>query len=215
MTDQKMPGQTVPGQKIPEQVIPGLQSPGETTDTALPAPDLAPDLSAGPAEPTETTTRRRHLLRRTGPRRQSGFRRWRKTRPFWGGLLTMLAGLEIAAITGTTYELILISRSVTFAITVGAVIWVFGFTMWLSPPLSQLLGLLTLLAALVSFVTSNLGGFLLGMLLAILGGGLAFAWEPGRETLPDEDASVADDRGVAIPQQRAPEHLSVFDPVED
>jgi hypothetical protein len=132
----------------------------------------------------------------------------------------MLAGLEIAAITGTTYELILISKSVTFAITVGAVIWVFGLTMWLSPVLSRLLGLLTLLAALVSFVTSNLGGFLLGMLLAILGGGLAFAWEPG-QAAAEEDVPAVDDAlegSIDIPRQRGPEpteHLSVFDPIGD
>lgn len=118
------------------------------------------------------------------PRRQSSFRRWRKTRPFWAGVLTMLAGIEIAVTTGTAYELILISKSVTFAITVGCVIAVFGLTMWLSPTLSKLLGLLTLLAALLSFVTSNLGGFMLGMVLAIVGGGLSFAWEPGAAKVP-------------------------------
>jgi hypothetical protein len=34
------------------------------------------------------------------------------------------------------------------------------------------------LASLVSFITSDLGGLLLGMLLGIIGGALAFAWSP-------------------------------------
>jgi hypothetical protein len=130
------------------------------------------------------STLRRPLLRRRRPttsrnRPQGAFRRWRKTRPFWGGLLTMLGGLEIAILTGMTFSLILVSKSVTFAIANGAVIAVIGLTMWLSPQLNKLLGLLTMVAALVSFVSANLGGFLIGMLLAIVGGGLCFAWEPG------------------------------------
>jgi len=32
---------------------------------------------------------------------------------------------------------------------------------------------------IVSFPTSNLGGFFIGMLLAMVGGAMAFAWEPG------------------------------------
>ena len=32
-----------------------------------------------------------------GWKRPSGFTRWRRTRPFWGGLLIILAGLEIFA----------------------------------------------------------------------------------------------------------------------
>ena len=143
---------------------------------------------------TVATRRRPHLFARrrgkSGPdrpaRRQSAFRRWRKTRPFWGGLLTMLGGLEIAVLTGMTFNLILVSKSVTFAIANGAVIAVLGLTMWLSPALNRLLGLLTMVAALVSFVSANLGGFMLGMLLAIIGGGLCFAWVPG--VLHDVDA---------------------------
>jgi hypothetical protein len=110
----------------------------------------------------------------------------------------MLAGAEIALLTAASYELILISKSVGFAIAVGAVIFVLGLTMWLSPVLSKLLGLLTLVAALLSFVTSNLGGFLLGMLLAIIGGGLSFAWEPGQAP---EDAAPA----VPVPADAADE----------
>jgi hypothetical protein len=164
---------------------------------------LPPAAEAEPAlEDAGAHRPRRRLRRRRVPKRQSAFRRWRKTRPFWGGLLTMLAGAEIVAVTGASYELLFVSKSVGFAIAVGAAIAVFGLTMWLSPVLSKLLGLLTFVAALLSFVTSNLGGFLLGMLLAILGGGLSFAWEPGRSpvdpTAPvnaeDEPADGADER---------------------
>lgn len=39
--------------------------------------------------------------------------------------------------------------------------------------------LLSELAALGSWLTSNLGGFVFGMLLGVLGGALAFGWQPG------------------------------------
>jgi hypothetical protein len=159
------------------------------------------------SEEAQPAPERRRRLHRRRPRRQSAFRRWRKTRPFWGGLLTMLGGLEIAAVTAASYELLFVSKSVGFAIAVGAAIAVFGLTMWLSPVLSKLLGLLTLVAALLSFVTSNLGGFLLGMLLSILGGGLAFAWEPGHapaEPIVSEPAPSDADEPEASPAEESP-----------
>ena len=207
MTDQTLPVPTVPEQpvqdptrpSVPDQVIRDV--PGSSENVAEP-------LAEEPASP-------RRRFRRREPRRQSAFRRWRKTRPFWGGFLTMLGGAEIALVTAASYELILLSKSVAFAISVGAAVVVFGLTMWLSPALSKLLGLLTLVAALLSFVTANLGGFLVGMLLAIVGGGLSFAWEPGRAIETDEEtveaADAEDDEEPRpeahvhdIPQQRAP-----------
>lgn len=213
--DQRTPAEsnatTTSGRSIPEQVAheprtaPDVTRPAVPEQAVAPAEEtLAPVEEAGvPTEqPVEAAPRRRRLRRRK-PRRQTAFRRWRKTRPFWGGLLTMLGGVEIAVITAASYELLFVSKSVGFAIAVGAVIAVFGLTMWLSPVLSKLLGLLTLVAALLSFVTSNLGGFLIGMLLAILGGGLSFAWEPGvapeapeaaaAGPPPDEEAGTASD----------------------
>lgn len=142
-------------------------------------------------------------------RRQTSWRRWRKTRPFWGGLLTMLGGIEIAYVTGSAYKLLLVSKSVTVAIVIGVVIAVFGLTMWLAPEHNKLLGLLTLVAALVSLVMANLGGFLVGMLLAIAGGGLSFAWLPGARPVPavaPEAVPEPDESGgleILIPEQPA------------
>jgi hypothetical protein len=110
------------------------------------------------------------------PTRRRRFRAWRRSRPFWGGLITLIAGLEIAVIPLTAYKIILVSSSVAIAATVGGVIAVLGLMMWMTPSQNKLYGLLTVLLGVVSFVTSNLGGFLLGGLLAIVGGALGFAW---------------------------------------
>ncbi len=111
------------------------------------------------------------------PGRRARFRAWRHARPFWGGLLCLLGGLEIALIPLTAYRIILVSHSVALAALVGAVIAILGLALWMTPSHNKLYGLVALLLALVSFVTSNVGGFLLGGLLAIIGGSLGFAWE--------------------------------------
>ena len=109
----------------------------------------------------------------------SRFRRWRKSRPFWGGLFTLLAGLEIAAIPLSAYKIILVATSVTVATVTGVIIAILGLVTWLTPSQSKLYGLLTVVFGVVSFVTSNVGGFLVGGLLAIIGGALTFAWDSG------------------------------------
>jgi len=113
----------------------------------------------------------------TCPTRRRRFRAWRRSRPFWGGLLCMLGGLEIALIPLTAYRIILVSHSVAIAALVGAVIAILGLLLWMTPAHNKLYGLVALVLALVSFVTSNVGGFLLGGLLAIIGGALGFAWD--------------------------------------
>jgi hypothetical protein len=232
MTEQKLPaddagGTTAAERAIPEQVVrepgttPEIVRPAVPEQATAPAEEAVAPLQAEAPEEAAVEARPHRRLRRRKPRRQSAFRRWRKTRPFWGGLFTMLAGLEIALLTAASYELLFVSKSVGVAITVGGTIAIFGLTMWLSPALSKLLGLLTLLAALLSFVTSNLGGFLLGMLLAILGGGLCFAWEPGKPevadrpapTEPETDAPV-EDRAAAVPGQRQPATTEEFAPLD-
>lgn len=114
----------------------------------------------------------------TSPAREKPhrFRRWRRSRPFWGGLFTMLGGLEIALIPLTAYRIILVSHSVALAAVVGAVIAILGLLMWMTPSQNKLYGLLAVLLGVVSFVTSNIGGFLLGGLVSIIGGALGFAW---------------------------------------
>lgn len=124
------------------------------------------------------------------------FRRWRRSRPFWGGLLTLLGGLEIATIPLTAYRIILVSRSVVLAAFVGAVIAILGLLLWMTPSHNKLYGLLAVLLGVVSFVTSNVGGFLLGGLLAIIGGALGFAWIVVAPASPGDTIAVTPEGGA-------------------
>lgn len=119
------------------------------------------------------------------------FRRWRRARPFWGGLISLIAGLEIAFIPLTAFRIMLVSHNVAIAAVVGAVIAILGVLIWVTPSQNKLYGLIIVLLGVVSFVTSNIGGFLLGGLLAIVGGALGFAWVVvGTEPVPARAAGT-------------------------
>ncbi len=130
-------------------------------------------VSAGPA------AERRHRVRTA----RLAFRRWRHGRPFWAGVWTMLGGAVIAYVPGTAFKLVLVaSASLVVGILVGVLVAFFGLMLWFAQPLRVLLGVLILLLSLLSFFTSDFGGLLLGMLLGLVGGSLALAWVPAKQT---------------------------------
>ena len=107
------------------------------------------------------------------------FRRWRRSRPFWGGFWTLLGGAIIAYLPTMAIKLILASgTTVLVAMLVGILIFIFGLFLWFASYLRQIVGVLIVLLALASLITSNLGGFLIGMIFAMIGGSLGFAWVP-------------------------------------
>ncbi|MFZ3474232.1 DUF6114 domain-containing protein [Streptomyces sp. 4.24] len=109
----------------------------------------------------------------------SRWRRWRRGRPFWGGLFAILAGAEICALPLAPLKIMLQQGVAGIpSVLMGVVMIVLGLTAWFSPAQRALAGVLTTLIATAALVLSNLGGFLIGTLLGILGGGLMFAWQP-------------------------------------
>ncbi|MFC4910307.1 DUF6114 domain-containing protein [Actinomadura gamaensis] len=131
-----------------------------------------------------------------------GFRRWRRTRPFWGGLLAVLGGLEIIAIPLAPMPVVIHQGLAGIASWLfGALLVVAGLLLWFQPAQRTFFGVLAVLLSLGSFLTSNFGGFLLGMLLGLLGGALGFAWTPGatkrRRAIPPDAAGAAGSGGTA------------------
>jgi hypothetical protein len=61
-----------------------------------------------------------------------------------------------------------------------------GQLLWWNPDQRLFYAILTLILSLASWVTSNLGGFFAGILLGLVGGSLAFAWNDplSDETVP-------------------------------
>ncbi|TQN30674.1 hypothetical protein FHX37_0556 [Haloactinospora alba] len=113
---------------------------------------------------------------------RSGFRNWRRTRPFWGGLLVALGGVVILLAPLAPLPLIITQGIAGVSgYLVGLLLIAIGVLSWIQPPQRMFFGIVAILLSLASFVTSNFGGFVLGMLLGLVGGAMLFAWMPRRE----------------------------------
>ncbi|AAZ56363.1 hypothetical protein JCM3263A_02880 [Thermobifida fusca] len=142
---------------------------------------------------------------RTSHRAVGPFARWRRSRPLWGGLLTILAGAEIVAAPLAPLPFLVYQGIAGISgYLIGAALVALGVLAWLHPAQRAFYGIVAVLLSLASFLTSNFGGFVIGMLLGIIGGALIFAWEPHRppkrrqrdrtdtETAPAESSPTAE-----------------------
>ena len=122
------------------------------------------------------------------------FRHWRRTRPFWGGLLVTLGGGEMLLLYRAAIKVALHMGLYGIAgYAVPIMLVVLGLLLIFDPQHRLFYSVLSLLFSVASWMTSNLGGFLLGMLLAMTGASLAFGWAEARqveaESVPEpEDA---------------------------
>ncbi|MEV7867648.1 DUF6114 domain-containing protein [Streptomyces sp. NPDC088124] len=120
------------------------------------------------------------------------FRAWRGTRPFWAGLFTLLSGLPIAYFPYAEVKigaltLAMATTAGAGSLIIGVLLVTLGLTMWFHAIVRVFAGVATILLALVSLPVSNLGGFLIGFLLALLGGALSISWMPGVPAAPDAE----------------------------
>ncbi|HET9168377.1 MAG TPA: DUF6114 domain-containing protein [Actinospica sp.] len=109
-----------------------------------------------------------------------GFRAWRHRRPFWGGLLAVLGGGEILFVYKAPLPIVLHFGLYGLAgIMVPALLILVGAMILADPLHRTFYSVLAVLAALGTWLTSDLGGFIIGMLLGLIGGSLAFGWQTG------------------------------------
>lgn len=122
----------------------------------------------------------------------SSFRAWRRSRPFWAGLLTLAAALILLfpPYASLKFGDIVVSMNTIGGVSsliIGIVMIICAASFWIAPHVRIAAGIVTLVLALISVVTSNLGTFLLGTLLGIVGGALALAWTPRPKRRPETD----------------------------
>jgi hypothetical protein len=133
------------------------------------------------------------------------WRAWRRSRPFWGGLLLILAGLELLAIPsgglvlkGAVKLSIYIGIGGVFGTLIAVLLIVSGLAIWFNQAHKTFYAIAGVLLGLASFPASNLGGFLIGMLLAVFGGAAAYGWLPA-PTAPVASARVTPYPSAPIP----------------
>lgn len=150
------------------------------------------------AEPTAEETRSLPAAEASGEESKPGvwqrFRRWRSGRPFFPGLLLILSGIIIAApayITIRISDLLVMISTISGVSTllIGVLLAMFGLGAWFQPATSNYVGVLGIIVAIIALPTSNLGGFIIGSLLGIIGGAFTFAWQPGEQKRRTKEAA--------------------------
>ncbi|MFJ9948076.1 DUF6114 domain-containing protein [Kitasatospora sp. NPDC091207] len=133
------------------------------------------------------------------------FRTFRRSRPFYGGLLAMIAGVPIMyfpyaklSLSGMTVQMA--TTGGAGSLIIGVLLIVLGLTAWFQPAVRFFAGVATSLLTLVSIPVSNLSGFGLALLPGLIGGGLMLAWAPNR---PEDAEAGADGSTGAEPLARA------------
>ena len=134
------------------------------------------------------------------------FRNWRRSRPFWGGLLVLLAGLPIlyfpyANLSVGTLSIHLATSAGAASLVIGLLMIALGISVWFQPLIRIFAGIAALVLSLVSIPMSNLGGFGLGLLPGLLGGALVCSWAPLKQPKTAElaDAELAEMPELVFP----------------
>jgi hypothetical protein len=183
---ESQPDNSQPESSQPGETQPGETQPGETQPDETQAVE-APTVEAGTAETAPAAKRA------AGARAASAwqaFRAWRRSRPFWGGLLLLLAGIELVAIPllsvlahGSVKVVIYIGIGGVSGVLIGGLLMACGLLVWFHPVQRVFYAIAGVLLAVASFVATNLGGFFFGMLLGVTGASLSFGWTHGPDRL--------------------------------
>ncbi|MFF8609131.1 DUF6114 domain-containing protein [Streptomyces sp. NPDC015346] len=112
-------------------------------------------------------------------RRRRAWRDWRRARPFWAGLLLLLGGAELLLVPLSPLT-VLVSLGIggIAAIGIGLALVAAGLFLWFLPHTHHYVSVHALILSVLSFAATNLGGFLIGMGLGILGSAMGFGWTP-------------------------------------
>ncbi|MFG1764325.1 DUF6114 domain-containing protein [Micromonospora parva] len=147
------------------------------------------------------------------------WRRWRRGRPFAAAVLIAVGGAEMLVTLRAPLGVLLhIGPQGLAAYLVPTILVICGVLLITTPQQRVFYAVVSLVLGLVSWLTSNLGGFVIGMLLTLIGGALAFAWTPNKDDPPtsaatepvpheDEHEDAADT--VLLPGMQSPDPTPV------
>ena len=104
-------------------------------------------------------------------------RGWRRSRPFWGAVIILVAGGETAAVRFTLPLRATWTILPAGLLIVGGMI-ACGLLLLFDPAQRSRYAVGAILLSITALETSHLGGYLIGTLLGLAGGATAFAWVP-------------------------------------
>jgi hypothetical protein len=122
------------------------------------------------------------------------FSAWRRNRPFVGGLLTVLAGIEMFFSGQLDIGKIHVQVGIEGfqATVIPIMLVVLGILAVLMPVHRIFYGVISLVVSVYSLVGVNLGGFFVGMLLGAIGGVLTVSWAPKPTEAPPAQLSAGE-----------------------
>lgn len=132
------------------------------------------------------------------------FRQWRGCRPFVGGLLLVLAGAEILLTMKAPLPVMLhVGMQGLAGYLLPALMLVCGMLILFNPAQRLFYCILGVVLSVGTWLTSNMGGFMVGLLLGVLGSCLTFGWLPEQEPRGDRRRRKREERAAtkAVQQQ--------------
>ena len=159
-------------QPLPGTVDAATARTAETTPDATASTGTTAAATAAPESTSEKLEK--------GNRR---FTRWRRQRAFAAGLLMIISGAWILTPAYLSLSISNIQIQVSTiggvsTLVIGILLVVCGLMTWFRGEGRILTGVAAMVLGIVALPQSNLGGFVVGTLLAVIGGALALAWVP-------------------------------------
>ncbi|GAV39702.1 DUF6114 domain-containing protein [Streptomyces acidiscabies] len=115
------------------------------------------------------------------PARQR-FRQWRGRRPFVGGVLLTFGGAEILLTMKAPLPVILhIGMQGLAGYLLPSLMILCGLLILFNPAQRLFYSITAVLLSVGTWVTSNIGGFMIGLLCGLIGSSMAFGWLPDQE----------------------------------
>ncbi|MEU4242839.1 DUF6114 domain-containing protein [Actinoplanes sp. NPDC026619] len=139
---------------------------------------------------------------------RSAFWHWRHARPFWGGLFVFIAGVEMFLTVWAPLPVVVhVGMQGFIGYLLPILLAVLGVLLIFNPQQHLFYSLVAAVLALASWLTSNLGGFIFGLIMGVLGSALAFAWSPTKHrapVAPPEDEPAEEEPAEEEPAEEEP-----------
>ncbi|MGK2874165.1 MAG: DUF6114 domain-containing protein, partial [Nocardioides sp.] len=108
------------------------------------------------------------------------FRSFRRTRPFWGAIILAFGGyLVMQPMLGASFTMVVnMGMRGATPYLLGGIMILAAAVAVVAPSQRHFPAVIAMACAVLSLPFANLGGWILGMALGIIGSGLVFAWAP-------------------------------------